>query len=219
MQQNTRLVLQRGSAAAFMTAMLFVAVLVLFGVVAPRLGLRGYEDMLDGHKVLPVLRAYPPLVLTYLLGAAVSVGVLFLALALQQLLAAAAPTVAPLATRLALLHIGLTLAADLPRLLALPHLAELYGQQPDTAADSYLTVSLILSGLNVAARMLFGAWVLVVSAAAWRTQTLPAFICCLGILVSILHLGCLLLPLPPLLDAVWLIALGIVLRRRAERWP
>jgi hypothetical protein len=204
----------------FLQGIFFVIILILIFAVLPRFGLQGPNDFANPATVLPFV-ASQPFVAFWLFPGDILFAV-FLILSLVGLYAHLqnhAPLLIQLATAAGLIATTLILANGTLG-LSIVQLAHNYPQNQETAAISFLTLSLVSSnGVGLASGGIFayGWWAVLVSWVALRAGIFPKALNYIGILFGAAGIGAIfILPLGflgPIIGIVWCIWLGLVLLR------
>jgi len=202
-----------GAYSAMVLGALFLAVLGLQLIVASAHGLHRHEDFLDAAIVLPIIHASPAFVYLFLLGVPFSICIVLVAMAVHSKFRSISPARANAGLIAAAICAALSLAADIPRVVAFVYLADYYQTQPELATPAFFAVSAILGGLNVAALMILGVWMVTLSWTGMSCGMLSRRVGVFGCVIGIIHVACLAVPLPNVLDIFWFPLLGIQLLR------
>jgi Domain of unknown function (DUF4386) len=205
---------------AFLQGIFFLVILILIFAVLPRFGLQGPNDFADPAKVLPFV-ASQPFVAFWLFPGDILFAV-FLILSVVGLFAHLqkhSPFLIQLATAAGLIATTLILANGTLG-ASIVQLARNYPQNQETAAMSFLTLSLVSSnGIGLASGGIFayGWWAALISWVALRAGIFPKALNYVGILFGAAGIGAIfILPLGflgPIIGIVWCIWLGLVLLR------
>ena len=205
---------------AFLQGIFFVIILALIFAVLPRFGLQGPNDFADPAKVLPFV-ASQPLAAFWLFPGDIlfAVFLILTVMGLHEHLQNYSPTLIRLATAAGLIATTLILANGTLG-ASIVQLARNYPQNQETAATSFLTLSLVSSnGVGLASGGIFayGWWAALVSWVALRAGTFPKALNYVGILFGAAGIGAIFIVplgfLGPVVGIVWCIWLGIVLLR------
>jgi prepilin signal peptidase PulO-like enzyme (type II secretory pathway) len=128
-------------------------------------------------------------------------------LALAARLRDRAPVLAPIATAFGLIWCGLVIAAGMIANLGLGAVVELSRNDPAAAEAVWAAVDTVQNGLGGGNELVGGIWVLLVSVAAARSNSLPRGLCVLGAIAGVAGIVTIL----PALEAVGAIfGLGLV---------
>ncbi|MEZ5100749.1 MAG: DUF4386 family protein [Thermoleophilia bacterium] len=146
-----------------------------------------------------------------------------LALGLHQRLRGDAPVLAQVAGALGLVWAGLVIAAGMIASIGVGTVADLAAADPAQARSVWSTLDSVQDGLGGGNEVVGGAWVLLVSLAAWRRASFPRPVGALGIAAGLAGLATVVPPLEALGLAFgvglipWFVAVGIVLLRARTR--
>jgi hypothetical protein len=205
---------------AVLQGLYFLIIPILIFAVLPRFGLQGPNDFADPAKVLPFVAAQPFAAFWLFPGDILFAVFLILSVVgLYGHLQNHSPLLIQLATAAGLIATTLLLANGTLG-ASIVQLARNYPQNQETAAMSFLTLSLVSSnGVGLASGGIFayGWWAALVSWVALRAGIFPKVLNYIGILFGIAGIGAIfILPLGflgPILGIVWCIWLGVVLLR------
>jgi hypothetical protein len=151
-------------------------------------------------------------------------GLIFLSLALYELLKAGSPALAQAVTTFGLIYAVLVIVVGTLEISNLSTVVQLYGENPAQAATVWLTLKPVVAGLGGGGgeTVVNALWFLLVSWAALRARELPRVLNYLGLVTGVA--GILMVVLPSLTPAavvyelglpIWLVWLGIVMLRRS----
>jgi hypothetical protein len=198
---------QAGGWASLVEAFTYV---VGFGVAAAYLAPEGFIDaqddpaeslafLLDHQAVLYVWY----LVLYLVAGAALVV----LVLGIHDRLADRTPTLAQITTAFGLIWAGLVLAGGMVALVGQRAAVELAATDRAEAVSTWSAVGVVQDALGGGIEIVGALWVLLVSAAAFRSPALPRGLVVLGVIVGIAGAATL---VPQLADAAAIFGLGFI---------
>jgi prepilin signal peptidase PulO-like enzyme (type II secretory pathway) len=108
-----------------------------------------------------------------------------LVLALHERVKPGAPVLGAVAAALGIIWTGLVLAAGMIANIGVGTVADLHGSDPAQAESVWSALDAVQNGLGGGNEIAGGLWVLLVSAAALRTQALPRWLSYLGVLAGI----------------------------------
>ncbi|WP_338847534.1 hypothetical protein V8J88_02320 [Massilia sp. W12] len=128
-----------------------------------------------------------------------------LAVALHERWRERSPQWMKLATPFGLIWAGLVIASGMIANIGLQAVATLQTKDPSQAVIVWRTIQVVADGIGGGNEIVGALWVLLLSAAAWRSKALPAGLLYLGVFVGVCGL---LSAIPPLKDSVILFGLS-----------
>ncbi len=173
-----------GYAAAVCGATYVVGFAVLATVLAPM----GYGTTgIDADAVVAFIHANPSVILSFntIIYVVNALALAVLVMAMRTRLAAQGSTVADLTMALGLLWAALVLGAGMIGNVAAEQAAHLFVTDPAAAAERWHVLHSVELGLGGGNEIAGGAWILLVSVAAWQTRALPGMTYALGVLVGL----------------------------------
>ena len=195
--------------ASYALGFLFLVANTLFFLMIPWLGIREVDDLMSPEVMLPVLQAHPFLPFVYLLGTVIALCIVALAVGTMKRVRESRWT--QLSMGLAICSASLVIVADTIRIVGFRQLIAMLENASTHCASLFLSVNTIAHAINVAAVFLFGAWI--ATLCILYRRLLPRWHRLLGWLVSVVHLACILIPIPSILDIFWFLFFGYYLSR------
>jgi hypothetical protein len=157
--------------------------------------------------------------LMILIYVAFGIALVFLAVALHERLSATSLGLMKVATPFGLIWAGLVISSGMVGIVGLEAVAALHAQDSAQAASAWTAIGAIQGGLGGGVEIVGGVWVVLISAATWRSIELPRSLVYLGLFVGAAGI---LTVVPPLgeLGAIfglgqiaWFTWLGIIMLR------
>lgn len=214
--------LQRaGGIAALFEALAYV---VGFGVMATLLNPGSTEGWSSAQKLAFVLEK-KVLVHAWTIFIYVFFGIalVVLTVALHDLLSVGAHDLMKVASPFGLIWAGLVIASGMVASVGLEAVAAIHVRDVAQATSTWLTIDAIQNGLGGGVELVGGVWVLLISAASFRSAIFPRVLCYLGIVVGLAGT----LTIVPMLkdlsmvfgvsQILWFVWIGIVMLRRIQR--
>lgn len=133
------------------------------------------------------------------------IALVVLAIALHDRLRTRAPDLMAITTAFGLIWAGLVIASGMVASVGLDAVARLYAKDPTQATSAWVAIGAVQDGLGGGVEIVGGLWALLVSAAAWRSRTLPGALNVVGIAVG---LAGMLTVIPPLKEFGAVFGLG-----------
>ncbi len=155
---------------------------------------------------------------------AFGIALVVLAVALHERLQHGSPALMKVATPFGLIWAGLVIASGMVAIVGLEAVAAMHERNDIALATSaWAVLAAVQDGLGGGVEVVGGVWVLLISAAAWRSRALPRGVCMLGIVVGLSGVLTVFPPLKSLAvlfglsQIVWFVALGLVMVRSSSR--
>jgi len=199
--------LQRaGGIAALVEALIYV---VGFAVMATLMNAGDTEGWSQGQK-LSFLLERKTLFQTWMIFIYVLFGVVLvvLATALHDRLKTNSETLMSIATAFGLIWAGLVIASGMVASVGLETVAKLHSLDVTQAASAWVVIASIQDGLGGGVELVGGLWVLLISAASFRSDAFPRLLAYLGTVVGVAGI---LTIAPPLKELGTLFGLGQIL--------
>ena len=205
-----------------------VAYIVGFVVMATLLNPGDTEGWTSAQKLSFVLeRKYIFQVWTIFIYVVFGIALVFLTVALREGLQGSSLDLMKLATPFGLIWAGLVIASGMVGTVGLEAVAALHAQDAAQATSAWFTINAVQDGLGGGVEIVGGVWVLLISAASFRSSVLPRALSYLGLVIGVTGI---LTVVPSLGDLgaifglgqiVWFAWLGILMLRGPaglDRW-
>jgi hypothetical protein len=124
------------------------------------------------------------LIVTTILYLGAGVALVPLSLGIHRRLAPRAPTTMHIATVFGLIWAGVVIASGMIQNIGVATVVDQYPLNPDQAASAWVAIEVVADALGGGSEMIGGIWVLLVTAAAWRTGALPRGLNYLGLVIA-----------------------------------
>ena len=124
------------------------------------------------------------LIVTTILYLGAGVALVPVSLGIHRRLAPRAPTTMHIATVFGLIWAGVVIASGMVYNIGVATVVDQYQSNPDQAASAWVAIEVVADALGGGSEMIGGIWVLLVTAAAWRTGALPRGLNYLGLLIA-----------------------------------
>jgi hypothetical protein len=199
--------LQRAGAMAAITQAL--AYIVGFAVLATVMQPEGAETWSHLERLAFVLQNKPLFqAWTLFIYVVFGMALVVLTVALQDRLGRAAPARMQVASAFGLIWAGLVIASGMISTVGLESVATLHEKDAALASATWITIGAIQNGLGGGVEVVGGAWMLLLSWAAWRAGAIPRALNAVGVLVGAAGL---LTMMPPLAELGMVFGLGQIL--------
>jgi hypothetical protein len=172
-----------GGMAALVEAMAYV---VGFAVMATLLNPGNTEGWTASQKLSFAMEKQSILqALTILIYVVFGIALVFLAVALHERLNGSSRDLMKIATPFGLIWAGLVIASGMVGSVGLAAVAALHSQDAVQAASVWSAIGAVQDGLGGGVEIVGGVWVLLISAASWRSSALPSALSYLGFIVGV----------------------------------
>jgi hypothetical protein len=169
-----------GGICALFEAMIYIAAFIFFGAYwsypADADVIQTFNFLHDHQVSLSIVN----LMMYVAFGILLSV----LVLALHERLKNDSPTLSQVASIFGFVWVGLVIASGMIANIGLASAVEMSSKDPEQAMIMWRTVNIVVEGLGGGNEIVGGLWVLLISFAALKGNTLPKSLNCLGIFVG-----------------------------------
>lgn len=170
-----------GGVAALIAAMTLVVGIGMFATV-----MSGYINITPGESVAFLVDNQTTMFIWNFITLIVySIFLVVLALALFDRLKTGAPALAQIATIFGLIWACLLIASGMVLNIGANTVTNLYGTDPAQAASAWIAIESVGNALGGEMEIVGSIWVLLVSLAALRSETLPKLLNYFGVLISV----------------------------------